>query len=1375
MKEIVVSKALFSKYKTISDAVKGASSGTTIVVKPGGYRENIYIDKDINIISEGDKQSTVIEAFEKAICIDNGGKVFIKGIQVKRLGSEDNALIDCKFGALQIQECDIYPGNGSGVAVKKQGILSMHSCQITGGYTNAIYFGEGSQGTIENCEIYRMKGETYPSIFIEKSSPNIKNCRIHSSPSNAICIKNGGKPSIENCDLSHMQGSVIYISNSDPMIKKCNIHDGESNGIYMEESQPIIESCEVFNFKIGMVYIHRSKPTIRQCRVFDGKTNAITFKEQSAGLVEECEIFNLLGETYPAIWIEDSQPVWKKCKVSYTADNAYNINNNSNPTIENCEIYKAGNNAFKIIGATAHIQRCKIYEGQKSAFSIQEDSSPVVEECEIFDFKHQLVAVYAGNPTFRKCKLYDGQMNAVLFEKNGGGLFEDCELYQFSAEKYPVIFVNQGQPTVRKCKMHNGTSNAIYLKNDSKMILDDCEIFQFQNESSPVIYCMQSYLKSTNCKIHEGNNNAVYARSDSECILDNCEIGHFHNDGRPMIWANESRITLTQCDLHNGKSGAVVVNQNSFAVIEDCKLTEFKQDCVRVSERSEALLQRNQIYNALGGIGIVSESKLRVIDCGIYDCGGTALWLNNGQATIEKIYIRNCKGNALNLKNNSSIMFYNSSISQFEYPMVYSEESQLDVKRSNFNFGESQIFLIEKESEFWINQCEISQAKESPAIDIYSNVKGTIQNCNISEALIGIRVASESKVNLTDIKCFDIDKVAYQIEDNSSTVLENCKAYIEVSQQKIKSNGENKQEDKQEVEDVEKVKVQEEDIDIDAIMMELNRFVGMASVKEQIEQLINYVEISRYRKAAGLDSGDEIKPKHTVFYGNPETGKTTIARLLGKVYKALGLLEKGHIVEVKREDLVGSYIGHSEEKTKGYIEEAMGGVLFIDEAYSLSVEDSGRDFGNQVIDVLLAALENHRGEFLCVVAGYEKEMERFIASNPGLKSRFVSYMKFEDYTPDELMEIGNRLLEDKQYELTPEAQEYVYEQFVGLYRKRDEHFGNARMVREQVDKWKVLHSDRIRALPRSEWRKREVLTTIHLEDVEKVFQQKGEKKVAVPINEKLLQEQMDRLNDLIGLTKVKEEIQRLIQLVSYYQEEGKDISELSMHISLIGNPGTGKTEVARIIAKVYEALGILERGDCIEVDRKGLVDKFQGGTEEKTANVLQQAMGGTLFIDEAYTLTNKGSNDVGHIAVELLLKQMEDRRGEFIVLVAGYEDEMEEFLDSNKGLRRRFDYRLVFEDYTPEEMIRIAGYYMMKKQYHMSDEARNMLVDYFTYLYENRDKTYGNAGLARKIIEQAMKNLDYRIATLPVEHRIEKQKYMIDVEDIQALLQQQEH
>jgi len=1371
MSEVVVSKSFFSRYKTIADAVKGASPGTTIVVKPGVYRENIHIDKNINIISEGDKSDTVIETFQTALLIENGSKTFIKGIQIRQLGQDDTALIKCSSGTLQIQDCDIYPQNGSGVYVNQQGILYMQFCQITGGYTNAINFGEGSQGTIEDCEIHGMKGEKYPSLFINNSNPIIKKCRIYNSPGNAIFMKNNSKPFIENCDLFDIQDAILYMSNSAPTIKNCKIHDGQKNAIYIEKgSKPIIENCEIFKFKRTMIYIHESQPAMKGCKMFDGNTNAVNFNEQSAGLIEECEIFNLLGEEYPAIYIEKSQPTWKKCKISYTASSAYYISEGSKPVIENCEIYKTEGDAFRIVKSEPSIRFCKMYDGESSAFYIQEESLPFIEECEAFHFKDQIVAVITSSPMFRRCKFHDGEANGISFYQNGRGIFEECEIYQFLNEKYSAIYVNQGSPELKKCKIYKGNSNAIYLENNSDFIMEECEVCQFQNESYAMIQGVQSNFKLINCKLYEGNNSAFYFKENSLGTIEGCEIFNFSSDNHSMVRIEESYLTLTKNNLYKGQYTAVNINKNSIISIEDCTISDFNEACVTICEESEVSLQRNKMYNSLRGVGVVSGSKSKIIECDIYDCRETAIWLNQGQAVIEKIQIENCGGNALNIKNNSNVVFVNGSISQFEYPMIYSEESQFDVKKSSFDHCKNPIFLVGKESEFWIEQCEMSQVDASPAIEINSHVKGTVQKCNIYDAFMGVKIASESQITLKDIKCFDIEKTAYQITDDCSATLENCKTYVEVTRQKVQST----EESKEEKQDVEEVQEQQEIIESNDIMTELDRFVGMNSIKEQMKQLINLVEITRYRKEAGLDSGGDIKPKHTVFYGNPGTGKTTIARLLGKVYKSLGLLEKGHVVEVKREDLVGAYIGHSEEKTKQRIDEAMGGVLFIDEAYSLSIEDGARDFGRQVIEVLLAALENHRGEFLCIVAGYEKEMERFIASNPGLKSRFVSYMKFEDYTPDELMEIGNRLLADKKYRLTEEAENYVYEQFVWLYRKRDEHFGNARMVREQVDKWITLQANRISTLPRSEWNNKEVLTTIRLDDVEKAFQQRGARKVAVPINEKLLQEQMDRLNSLIGLTKVKKEIERLIQLVSYYREEGKDIRELSMHISLIGNPGTGKTEVARIIAKVYEALGILERGDCVEVDRKELVDKYQGGTEEKTASVLQKAMGGTLFIDEAYTLTNKGSNDSGHIAVELLLKQMEDKRGEFIVLVAGYEDEMEEFLDSNKGLRRRFDRRLVFEDYTPEEMIQIANYYMTKKQYSMSAEARHMLVEYFTYLYENRDKTYGNAGLARKIIEQAMKNLDYRIATLPIEERMEERKYTISVEDIQALLQQQQ-
>ena len=1346
MKEIVVSKALFSRYKTITDAVKGASPGNTIVVKPGVYRENIHIDKDINIISEGNRSNTVIETFQTAISINDRSKAFIKGFQIRHLGQENAALIDCVFGKVQLQECDIYPQNSSGVYVRGQGILHMQSCQVTGGYSNAINFGDGSQGVIEDCEIHGMKGEDYPAIFINNSNPIIKNCRIYNSTSEAIYIKNGSKASIENCDMFNIDHNIICILNSAPVIKKCKIHDGSESGIYMYQgSAPEIEECEIFKTKKGAVFICESQPVLKECKIYNGQANGITFKKNSVGKIEECEIFNLNGGEYPSIWIEESSPILVGCKIHDVEGIGCFVTANSEPIIERCEFFELEECAFKIATSNPIIKNCTIYNGKINGFYIKDSSRPIIEGCEIYNFNEQIIYVFASSPTLRNCSIHHGKTNGIVFYEKSEGIVEDCNIHQFESEEYPVIYIEASSPTFTSCKIHDGKNRALRIVQNSNPIIESCEVFRF---SKDMVESIESHVIVRNCNIYEGQLNGIRLLQKSSGLIEGCHLSHFVSKEHTIIWVEDSNVEVKTSKITEGENLGVYIENGGTCIAENSEIYKLGGSAVSAYRKGEGVFR----------------------NCKIYDAEQSAFYIENSHISIEGCIVEECKGNGLNCKENTISKSVDSEFSGFSYPIIWVENSDIHLIRNKIRKGKQEAVVVKKDSILKVEDCEIFQFPTHPAIAIEQNVKGTIQQCNIYDTLVGIDVDKTSHMDIKDIKCFDIEKTAYQIADSSPSTLENCKTYVEVKNQQVQSNAGPEVKE----ENIEQEQEQKEDMASEDIMLELNRFVGMNSIKDQIKQLINLVEITRYRKEAGLDSGEEIKPKHTVFYGNPGTGKTTIARLLGKVYKSLGLLEKGHVVEVKREDLVGAYIGHSEEQTKKYIAQAMGGVLFIDEAYSLSVEDGIRDFGKQVIDVLLAALENHRGEFLCIVAGYEKEMDRFIASNPGLKSRFVSYMKFDDYTPNELMEIGNRLLDDKKYRLTGEAKNYVYEKFMWLYRKRDEHFGNARMVREQVDQWITFQANRISALPRSEWKNKGVLTTIMLEDVEKAFQQKGAKKVAVPINEKLLQEQMDRLNSLIGLKQVKKEIEKLIQLVSYYREEGKNISELSMHITLIGNPGTGKTEVARIIAKVYEALGILERGDCIEVDRKDLVDKYIGGTEEKTNAVLQKAIGGTLFIDEAYTLTNKDGNNPGHIAVELLLKQMEDKRGEFIVLVAGYEDEMEEFLDSNKGLRRRFDRRLVFEDYTPEEMIQIADYYTTKKQYCMSAEARDMLVEYFTYLYEKRDKTYGNAGLARKIIEQAMKNLDYRIATLPVENRTDEQKYTIDVEDIQALLQQQE-
>lgn len=556
-------------------------------------------------------------------------------------------------------------------------------------------------------------------------------------------------------------------------------------------------------------------------------------------------------------------------------------------------------------------------------------------------------------------------------------------------------------------------------------------------------------------------------------------------------------------------------------------------------------------------------------------------------------------------------------------------------------------------------------------------------------------------------------------------------------------------------------------VPIEDLLYELNEFVGLDNVKKTINEMINVLKINQVKQQRGLKTETPTAP-HMIFYGSPGTGKTTIARLMGKLFRSMGLLKSGHLVEVRREDLVGQFIGDTEKNTKDKIEEALGGVLLIDEAYTLVENSRGgsNDFGLKAINVLLPALTNHAGEFLVIATGYQEEMDQFLNANPGLKDRFTKKIYFDDYSPEELMMIFEKLCKDGGYHQTEKAKQYLHGIFVEVYRKRDKTFGNARLVNKYFKEIYTAQSNRVASIPEHLWDDK-LLTTITKDDIAEVFEKDTDKSFDVPINEELLQERLGHLNSLIGLESVKEEINKLVNLVRYYKNEGENTKKLIKHTLLLGNPGSGKTEVARILAGIYEALGILERGELIEVDRNGLVDKYRGGTEEKTLQKIEKAMGGTLFIDEAYSLTNKDSGDPGHTALEILLKKMSDLEGKFMVIAAGYNTEMEQFLDSNSGLRRRFGLTLHFEDYTPEELMKISEHYL--KENKLSVEAESLLFNHYEKLYNNRNRTFGNAGLARKIVFQTIHNRDYRITKLPPSEIKEDEKKMIEKTDIACI------
>jgi SpoVK/Ycf46/Vps4 family AAA+-type ATPase len=256
---------------------------------------------------------------------------------------------------------------------------------------------------------------------------------------------------------------------------------------------------------------------------------------------------------------------------------------------------------------------------------------------------------------------------------------------------------------------------------------------------------------------------------------------------------------------------------------------------------------------------------------------------------------------------------------------------------------------------------------------------------------------------------------------------------------------------------------------------------------------------------------------------------------------------------------------------------------------------------------------------------------------------------------------------------------------------------------------------------------------------------------------------------LIGLGNVKKEVTELIKLVKFYQEEGKDVmNKFSLHSVFTGNPGTGKTTVARIVAKIFKALGILERGDLVECDREKLVGAFVGQTAIKTNEMIDKAKGGVLFIDEAYALSSGSPSDFGNEAIDTILKRMEDLRGEMIVIVAGYTDRMQTFLESNPGLRSRFDRKFEFEDYTGEELIEIFTEMIHSESLKMDKKCQEFMEVYFKDLVRQKSKYFGNARAVRKIMEKAVKNQNLRLAELPLEKRTDKLRKTLMLDDVKS-------
>lgn len=520
--------------------------------------------------------------------------------------------------------------------------------------------------------------------------------------------------------------------------------------------------------------------------------------------------------------------------------------------------------------------------------------------------------------------------------------------------------------------------------------------------------------------------------------------------------------------------------------------------------------------------------------------------------------------------------------------------------------------------------------------------------------------------------------------------------------------------------------LQEEGKSLKKIEKEIEELIGLEEVKQSLKELKLYLQNRTRRAERGADS--DLISLHMLFKGNPGTGKTKVARMLAEYLKAVGYLSEGHLIEVDRSGLVSEYIGQTAIKTMGKIEAAMGGVLFIDEAYALA-RGGENDFGKEAIDTLVKAMDDYRGEFVVIFAGYPAEMDDLLDMNPGLQSRISHRFFFKDYTSEQMVKIAELVAKSQGYVIDKRVIQLLPEHFEGFQIQGKTDSGNGRLARRVIEdairkqSVRTIHDDNL---------SEEELNLLLLEDF--------------GLEEKAPFDLENELQSIIGLEHVKDMVRTLYRQ-ELINKKRKEINpafkhEQSLNFIFTGNPGTGKTTIARVIADLFKSIQVLKKGHLVEVSRSDLVAGYIGQTAIKTEKVFRRALGGVLFIDEAYALAQGGENDFGKEAIDTLIKLIEDYRGSVSVILAGYEDAMEEFLRMNEGINSRFTNRLHFDDYSVDELYSIALNIFEDKGFHLSDKGNDALKHYIIEFCVNVD---GNGRFIRNMVEELIRIQSERV------------------------------
>jgi hypothetical protein len=657
----------------------------------------------------------------------------------------------------------------------------------------------------------------------------------------------------------------------------------------------------------------------------------------------------------------------------------------------------------------------------------------------------------SARPTVRRCTVDNPAGLGISILESSGGLFEDVEVV--AAGQTGISVRGGASPRLERCSIHNTNGAGLSLTGEGTTAeAIGCEVYEVKGTGVQVASRAAGHL--TDCQVHRTTGDGITLDTDAVLTLSDCDIHDIPENGIDL--RSRSVLTLTRSSVRRfGRNGLSVWDPGTRVDANQCQIHDSQGDypAVWVSDGAAAILDSCRVRDVPDALFVLDRgSRVDVVDSDISQVRNTAVSVSDGAVVqLDDCRIREAATGAWFRDHGSGGTLANCTIDDVQTGVIVTKGADPTIERCTVtNPGEAG-FYVSAGGRGTFTGCRVTGSR-SYGFHIIDGCRSTLTRCRTERCARGGYEFAEPGPVTEDCSGDHSGESTQQIplpvlpptagERQTAPAPQSYGLLGGVPEQRAPEPARPEPAPARESDDV---------------LAELDALVGLDSVKREVRTLIDLIAVGRRRQEAGLKAPS--LRRHLVFTGSPGTGKTTVARLYGEILASLGVLEQGHLVEVARVDLVGEHVGSTAIRTQEAFDRARGGVLFIDEAYALAPEDSGRDFGREAIDTLVKLMEDHRDAVVVIVAGYTAEMQRFLESNPGVASRFSRTITFGDYSPEELLRIVRAQADEHQYQLAEDAGEALLKYFTAI--PKGPAFGNGRTARQTFESMVERHAGRL--------------------------------------------------------------------------------------------------------------------------------------------------------------------------------------------------------------------------------------------------------------------------------------------------------------------------